>query len=59
MISDNVSKETSNVDWARILLDPNTDDMIIGVSREKIAHEIIKLRSENSKLRSTMASSNS
>jgi len=32
------------VDWARVLLDPNTEDMIINVSREKIAHEIIRLR---------------
>ena len=32
MIRDNVSSETSNVDWARILLDPSTDDMIINVS---------------------------
>jgi len=52
MIRDNVSSETSNVDWARILLDPSTDDMIINVSREKIAHEIIKLRSDNAKLKS-------
>jgi hypothetical protein len=33
------------VDWARVLLDNTTDDMIICVSREKIAHEIIRLRS--------------
>ena len=43
-ISSNISTETSNVDWARVLLDQNTDDMIITVSREKIAHEIIRLR---------------
>jgi len=39
-----VTEETSKVDWARILLDESTDDMIISVSREKIAHELIKLR---------------
>ena len=43
-IRDNISEETGKVDWARLLLDENTDDMIISVSREKIAHEIIKLR---------------
>ena len=32
------------------MLDDNTDDMIITVSREKIAHEIIKLRQEKAKL---------
>jgi len=46
-ISDNITSETSKVDWARLLLDSNTDDMIITVSREKIAHEIIRLRNEN------------
>jgi hypothetical protein len=45
-ISSNISAETSNVDWARVLLDQSTDDMIICVSREKIAHEIIRLRSQ-------------
>ena len=59
MIRDNVSSETSNVDWARILLDQSTDDMIINVSREKIAHEIIRLRSENAKLRKASQSHSS
>ena len=45
-IKDNISKETSNVDWARVLLDHSTDDSIICVSREKIAHEIIRLRQQ-------------
>jgi hypothetical protein len=36
------------VDWAAALLDmEHTDDMIITVSREKIAREILKLRAEN------------
>jgi hypothetical protein len=36
------------VDWAAALLDTeHTDDMIITVSREKIAREILKLRAEN------------
>lgn len=47
MIRDNITEETSKVDWAQLLLDDNTDDMIITVSREKIAHEIIKLRTDN------------
>lgn len=51
-ISDNITSETSKVDWARLLLDSNTDDMIITVSREKIAHEIIRLRNENRNLKS-------
>lgn len=51
-ISDNITSETSKVDWARLLLDTNTDDMIITVSREKIAHEIIRLRNENRSLKS-------
>jgi hypothetical protein len=29
LIKDNISNETSNVDWARVLLDENTDEMII------------------------------
>jgi hypothetical protein len=37
-----ITEETSNVDWARVLLDQSTDDIIINVSREKIAHELIK-----------------
>lgn len=52
-ISENITQDTTKVDWARLLLDRNTDDMIITVSREKIAHEIIKLRNENKSLRST------
>ena len=51
MIKDQISEETSNVDWAQVLLDSSTDDMIITVSREKIAHEIIRLRTENQRLR--------
>lgn len=47
LIRDNITEETSNVDWARLLLDDSTDDMIINVSREKIAHELIRLKSEN------------
>ena len=47
MIRDQVTNETSKVDWAQLLLDDQTDDMIITVSREKIAHEIIRLRNEN------------
>ncbi|CDW84931.1 kinesin motor domain containing protein [Stylonychia lemnae] len=50
LIRENITEETSKVDWAQILLDDNTDDMIISVSREKIAHEIIKLRNEKQKL---------
>lgn len=51
-IKDMITEETSNVDWARILLDQSTDDMIINVSREKIAHELIRLRTEVKNLRS-------
>jgi hypothetical protein len=43
-IRDNISEETSKIDWAQLLLDDNTDDMIISVSREKIAHQLIKLK---------------
>jgi hypothetical protein len=50
LIRDNISEETSKVDWARLLLDENTDDMIINVSREKIAHELLRLRTQNTKL---------
>ena len=50
IIRDNISDETSKVDWARLLLDENTDDMIISVSREKIAHELIRLKNEVKKL---------
>lgn len=46
-----MTNETSKVDWAQLLLDDQTDDMIITVSREKIAHELIRLRNENSELR--------
>jgi len=46
LIKDMITEESSNVDWARILLDQGTDDLIINVSREKIAHELIKLRTE-------------
>lgn len=50
-IKEMVTEESSKVDWARLLLDESTDDVIITVSREKIAHEIIKLRSENAQLK--------
>ena len=50
-IKEMVTEESSKVDWARLLLDESTDDVIITVSREKIAHEIIKLRSENQRLK--------
>lgn len=50
LIRDNITEETGKVDWAQVLLDDNTDDMIISVSREKIAHEILKLRNEKQKL---------
>jgi len=33
-----------------LLLDDKTDDMIIAVSREKIAHQIIKLKQEKARL---------
>jgi len=52
-IRDNISDESSKVDWARVLLDDNTNDMIISVSREKIAHEIIMLRNEVKRLSSS------
>ena len=51
LIRDAISEETSNVDWARLLLDDNTDDMIITASWEKIAHELIRLQKENSKFK--------
>ena len=51
MIRDQVSSETSKVDWAQLLLDDQTDDMIITVSREKIAHELIRLRNEAQNVR--------
>ena len=51
MIKDQITSETSKVDWAAVLLDENTDDMIITVSREKIAHDILSLREENKKLK--------
>jgi hypothetical protein len=42
----------SKVDWAAALLDiENTDNMIITVSREKIAREILRLRAENQRCR--------
>lgn len=46
MIKDMITEETSNIDWARLLLDEKTDDVIINVSREKIAHELIRLKTE-------------
>lgn len=50
LIRDNITDETSKVDWARLLLDEETDDVIINVSREKIAHELIRLKTDNQKL---------
>lgn len=47
-----ITEETSNVDWARLLLDDKTDDVIINVSREKIAHELIRLKAELKKAKS-------
>ena len=55
-IKDMVTEESSNVDWARILLDQSTDDLIINVSREKIANELIKLRTELKNLKSGVIS---
>jgi len=52
-----ISEDTSKIDWARILLDETTDDMIINVSREKIAHELIKLRTEVKNLKSGLIES--
>ena len=49
-IRDNISSETSNVDWAKLLLDENTDDRVINVSREKIAHELIRLKNDKTNL---------
>ncbi len=43
-IRDNISEETSKIDWAQLLLDDKTDDMIISVSREKIAHQLLQLK---------------
>lgn len=34
-------EESTKVDWARLLLDESTDNLIINVSREKIANELI------------------
>lgn len=43
-IASSITPETEKIDWVKVLLDSNTDDLIISVSREKIANEIIKLR---------------
>lgn len=53
-IRDNISEETQKIDWAQLLLDEKTDDMIIAVSREKIAHQIITLKQEKGKLESML-----
>jgi hypothetical protein len=45
-IRDNISEETSKIDWAQLLLDDKTDDMIISVSREKIAHQLLQLKQD-------------
>ncbi len=50
LIRDAISDETSNVDWAKLLLDEETDDMVIIASREKIAHQMLKLIHENKML---------
>ena len=54
MFREYASEESSaRVDWAQLLLslDGGEQDLrIIGASREKIAHEIIRLRAENQKL---------
>ena len=55
-IKDMLTEESNNVDWARILLDQSTDDLIINVSREKIANELIKLRAELKNLKSGVIS---
>ena len=53
LFRDTVTTEesSSKVDWARLCLDlENTEDRIITVSREKIGQELLRLRSENSRL---------
>ena len=59
MIRDNVVT-SSKVDWAQYLLNVEStqDDMkILAESKDKIAHEILRLRAENQKL-SQLASCN-
>jgi hypothetical protein len=46
-----ISAESSKVDWAKVLLDDGTDDMIISVSRQKIASELIALRAQVKQLK--------
>ena len=38
------------MDWAKLLLDEGTDDRVINVSREKIAHELIRLKNDKANL---------
>lgn len=54
-----ITEESSKVDWARLLLDESTDNMIINVSREKIANELIQLRTELKNLKLCVAENNS
>ncbi len=58
-MKDTVPEESGKIDWARILLDQSTDDLIISVSREKIAHEMIRLRTEVKNLRSGLVQDSS
>ena len=58
-MNDTVPEESGKIDWARILLDQSTDDLIISVSREKIAHEMIRLRTEVKNLRSGLVQDSS
>lgn len=53
MIRDQASEQTSSkVDWAQFLLqiDSKKDLLLIAASKEKIAHEILRLRSEVDRL---------
>jgi hypothetical protein len=54
-----IAEESSKVDWARLLLDESTDNMIINVSREKIASELIQLRTELKNLKLGITENNS
>jgi hypothetical protein len=44
LLQDSISGDTSKVDWAALLLDDKTDDLIISASREKIGHYILQLK---------------
>ena len=54
-----IAEESSKVDWARLLLDESTDNMIINFSREKIANELIQLRTELKNLKLGITENNS